>query len=263
MKSKVILSGTLLVLLSSSVVWAGDPWKEKPYTEWTAKDVDKVLQNSPWAKQFKVHRSGGFQGRDVDDDDPRDYKRRMDAIGPHGSPSIGPQGTTVPSGTLESRVPAVKITRFSVWWGSSLTIREALLRRLQMNLSSRLPSQEQVEKGPPKAEHYVIFLEANEGLWFQTEELKGRSIEEFLRDNTYLQPKHSREKVPPLRVERFQIAGLSGTHVLFFFPRKVNGKLTIRPDEKNVKFQCKLRWKRKVDVTFDLRKMVRDGKPDL
>ena len=54
MKSKVILSGTLLVLLGSSVVWAGDPWKEKPYTEWTEKECRKLLQNSPWAKRYSL-----------------------------------------------------------------------------------------------------------------------------------------------------------------------------------------------------------------
>jgi len=55
MKFKVSLSAMLLVLLGSGVLWAGDPWKEKPYTEWTKKEVGKVLVKSPWAKQVKRH----------------------------------------------------------------------------------------------------------------------------------------------------------------------------------------------------------------
>ena len=54
MKFKVSLGAMLLVFLGSGVLWAGDPWKEKPYTEWTEKDCMKILQKSPWGKRILI-----------------------------------------------------------------------------------------------------------------------------------------------------------------------------------------------------------------
>jgi hypothetical protein len=52
MKRRATLSVALLVLPGALLVWAADPWKEKPYTEWAEKDVRKVLEKSPWAKRI-------------------------------------------------------------------------------------------------------------------------------------------------------------------------------------------------------------------
>jgi hypothetical protein len=54
MKFRATLSTVLLVLFGSGVLWAGDPWKEKPYTEWTEKDCIKILQKSPWGKRVLI-----------------------------------------------------------------------------------------------------------------------------------------------------------------------------------------------------------------
>lgn len=34
--------------------FAAEPWNKKPYTEWSQKDVQKLLSNSPWAKSFNL-----------------------------------------------------------------------------------------------------------------------------------------------------------------------------------------------------------------
>src|SRR5580704_11005578 len=51
---KVFLS-VCVALLLAALVWAGDdPWKAKPYQQWDAKDVRKVLDASPWARNVQV-----------------------------------------------------------------------------------------------------------------------------------------------------------------------------------------------------------------
>jgi hypothetical protein len=50
MKFRATLSAMLVVLLGSVVAWAGDPWKEKSYTESIGQEVNRVLEESPWAR---------------------------------------------------------------------------------------------------------------------------------------------------------------------------------------------------------------------
>ena len=39
------------MLATAAVAWAGgDVWKTKPYSQWDEKDIQTVLQTSPWAK---------------------------------------------------------------------------------------------------------------------------------------------------------------------------------------------------------------------
>src|SRR5947207_8711406 len=47
---------TAAVFLFAIEVWAGDPWKEKSYRDWSEKDVYKILNDSPWAKRIEAER---------------------------------------------------------------------------------------------------------------------------------------------------------------------------------------------------------------
>ena len=47
-----------------------------------------------------------------------------------------------------------------------------------------------------------------------------------------------------------------------YFPREVDSRPVIEPDEKKVRFYCKA-GNLETTKDFDLRKMVHDGKPDL
>src|SRR5580692_7420975 len=56
---------TLFMFLAGLALWAADIWV-KPYTEWTDKDVQKIMSDSPWAKKvtvtFEAGRGGGGGG---------------------------------------------------------------------------------------------------------------------------------------------------------------------------------------------------------
>jgi hypothetical protein len=40
--------------LAAAALFAAEPWKAKKYTEWTVKEVERILKDSPWAKAVSV-----------------------------------------------------------------------------------------------------------------------------------------------------------------------------------------------------------------
>ena len=56
MNGKYVSRTFVAILLCVTVLWAGDPWKEKASSEWTVKDVEKILKKSPWAQTKKIRR---------------------------------------------------------------------------------------------------------------------------------------------------------------------------------------------------------------
>jgi hypothetical protein len=173
MNSKLITRGLLVVPLSAVLLWAGDPWKEKRYTEWGEKDVEKVLQNSPWARVVRMPRasvSGELPGSGTREDPSAEANRGG------GDPSRAARG--VPSGR-SSRGPF-----YVVQWRSSLTVRQALVRQEQLRGE---PDPEEVERflaRPP--EYYVILLFGPNMKGFQ------KLSEETVREATRLESRVSK-----------------------------------------------------------------------
>jgi hypothetical protein len=59
----VTMKKTIIALLAFGVcLWAADFWQAKPYTDWTDKDVQKMLTNSPWARSVSIPMSGPATG---------------------------------------------------------------------------------------------------------------------------------------------------------------------------------------------------------
>src|SRR5580704_11581928 len=52
------------LLAAAAIAWAGvDPWKTKSADQWTEKDINEILQTSPWAKvQLKPQGAGRPDG---------------------------------------------------------------------------------------------------------------------------------------------------------------------------------------------------------
>ena len=248
MKFKVSLSAMLLVLLGSGVLWAGDPWKERPYTEWTEEEVKKILRKSPWAKVLIRHLSQPNPDTEV----------------------------------MESRTPGIKEQRFGqyyyslgtkVQWASSRTFREARWRHAQLVGLSPVVEHRRVE------DYIVIWVVPDlHGSWFSAGNTSYGSFSERLRPtetpDAYLEPRRSKQKVLPVSVNYLANA------FELIFPRYLDGKPIFGPNEKKVGFHCKVMLQLtsqgkllpqgpnfpqefKFRVDFDLRKMVRDGKPDL
>lgn len=204
------------------MLWATDPWKESPYTEWTEKDVRKVLEKSPWAKRIdqaaRTRRSTG--------------SARMEGAGVVGMP--------VNIGTMTHA--------FTVVWFSALTVREAYVRKGQLQDTPNEEAGELLSRQPPQYELRV----------------QGPAVDTCCPQpySCYLKPKRSQQALLPSRVQFVAQPGGNRTEVRFHFLRSLAGKPVISPEEKKVEFHCQSDVQ-PFKAVFDLQKMTREGRPDL
>ena len=258
MRTNAIAASTFLALLGTLLLWGGEPWKEKPYTEWTAEDVQAVLNRSPWVKTVKeTYSVGRLAGAETT------------SLRGGGEVLVGyrPVPDSATGGTLyvpiyapappASSQPVVRggfnstySVAWRVAWYSSLTVRQAIARSIEMS-GRKTNASELLSRQP---DHYVIALNGGEA----ASRLSDLPVEE-LRKSASLQPRGSRQKVLPEKV--LFLPKNAPREVHFLFPRTLGGKPVIAPDETKVEFRCERGLKFK--VTFDLREMVRNGKPDL
>ncbi|MFQ5776437.1 MAG: hypothetical protein ACE5IP_00350 [Terriglobia bacterium] len=240
---KSIGRSLVVLLLGAAVLWAGDPWKEKPYAEWSLKETAKVSRNSPWAHSVSIlSAEGSLQGPNRSSV-PQEGDDRMARMGNPGG-SIG--GGSQPAG-------ARRRTRFIVQWASSLTVRQALVRQQQLRGSVDEEQARQFLARRP--EQYVIIVLGPEMKPFQ--ELG----EDEVRQSAYLQPRHSKKKILPERIQ-FIRRGTRLVAVEFYFPRHLEEEPVLGPQEKKVRFYCQSNASA-VSTDFNLRKMTREGEPDL
>jgi hypothetical protein len=107
-RKAVFVAGAFALL--AVCVWATDPWKNADYEKWTSKDVEKILNSSPWAKTIQVPYYPYSNG------DSRETDERI-RIGSASNPNgVGDSQLNAPEGT------------FILRWNSALTVRHALYR---------------------------------------------------------------------------------------------------------------------------------------
>lgn len=238
MNSKVFVRSLLAALLCATLLWAGDPWKDKPYTEWTEKEVRKVFQDSPWARPVATL---VIQEQVV-------AVPRVGGAGPPMPMDVDSLGTTVSS---SDRVKSFVI----VQWASSRTIREAIVRQHQLQGRYNEEQAKQFLSASPAG--HVLLLFGPDIKRFE------EVSEDAMRDSAHLKLKRSKKKISPSSV-RVVRRGSELAVVEFRFPRQVDGQPTIEANEKKVTFSFPKRERGNALTTdFDLRKMMRDGKPDL
>jgi hypothetical protein len=106
-------------------------WREKPYTQWSQKEVDQILKDSPWAAEitispeamFNAMRGAGGGGRAGDDG--RGGGRGGFPAG-RGGPGGFPGGG-FPGGGDRGGGPS--LPTMTLLWRSALPIKQALLRK--------------------------------------------------------------------------------------------------------------------------------------
>lgn len=221
-----IIRGLVTVVLSAALLWAGDPWKDKPYKEWTRGEAEKVLQESPWAHTVRAF----------------------------GRPqSLRP----VPD------LPEAK--SLTVLWWSSVTVRQAIVR--QQELRGARDQQQAGRFLSRQPEDYVIAVYRPDVIRLYTQgslrqlAMLEEFTEEELNKSAYLKMKTGKKQVSPVRV-RYIREGPNLMQVEVYFPRQLEGAPVIGVDETEVEFGYQSSIGR-ISSSFNLRKMVRDGKPDL
>lgn len=253
MQSKLRLGSLAVVLFGAALLWAGDPWQEKPYTEWSHKEAVRILSNSPWAHSEEIYLAapvgGGSPaqvGRLPDDLARRwiDPNRYNDA-----AQSLWQQRTGQRGVNLEATVQGVVI----VQWASSLTLRQALVRQGRFYGLGKEDEEKQLLSLP--LEHYVIAVYRSDLPSFTG------LTEDTARASAYLEVMPGKRRIPAAKVQLVRW-GDALSHVEFFFPRQAEGQPAIGPGDTRATFHWR-QGTRSTHVDFDLRKMVRDGQPDL
>ncbi len=240
MNRKRIFWSVGTVLAAAVLLWAGEPWKEKPYTEWTSKEVQKVSTNSPWARGVRILSGGVNLGQ------PRQPQ------GQQSGPSQTVGGVGGGSGGGFGGGGGGQM-RFTIQWASSLTIRQALVQRqaLRGNVNEEAAAQF-LSTTPPQ---HVIIVFGRDMRGFE------EMGQEAVQASAYLKLKGSDRKIPPAQV-KFIPQGPRLVAVEFHFPREEEGRPLIIREEKKVKFYCESSTAQ-ISTEFDLRKMTREGDLDL
>lgn len=234
----------LLMMVIGALAWAGgDPWKTKPFEQWTRNDVNQILHDSPWTQTQYVPEewnttSGMMQAPSVSGGAP---PPPVNAAGQ--GPGLQPMGTPPGQAT------------FYVRWNSSRTVREALVRDAILRGQMKDSDAPQYLSAP--ITDYQIAILGPDMTPFG-----GVSDSEF-ESKSYLRGKQSKVQVNPTNVEMMRSPdGSQLMSVVFTFPRKTaDGKDIAAPQEKGLQFVCKIK-NFDLSTTFDLRKMADSKGPD-
>jgi hypothetical protein len=242
-----------LLLILTIPLPAADFWQSKPYTEWTDKEVQKLLSNSPWSKEVVVSLGGaggggtgkggrskgggGGGGGDAGFDGPA-----MGSGGGNAGTKGGQSVSEVGGGTPSGGTPTMNLV---VSWRTALPLREAIAKQKHPEDAATSPEAKKLIEEPQKWYILVVSgLPARMGRG-------GPEMKEMLLKNTSLSIKGKEPIVP----EDLQS---SGSSAIFLFPKTV----AIDMDDKEVEFSTKL-GQTQVRTKFKLKDMVFNGKLDL
>jgi hypothetical protein len=233
-------------LTATVVLCAGEGWSRKNYSEWSAEDVNRVLTDSPWARQVNALLSTA----------PREVDRSVTP--PPGASTNNMGGTRgVTDGRWDGGVgppaddsgPKLPVT---IRWDSALPVREALLRsRSGKHLSTAEDPKDNLDKSLSEPEtDYIITVV---GLLTNDQ---GRDRER-VRKELMGAAKLIRTGKAPLRPENVALDTSAGA-IRVFFPRTQPISLA----DKEVTFQMQFGSMR-VEKKFRLKAMTYKGKLEL
>lgn len=240
MNKRLVVLLACAVLLSSSLVFAGPATQkaEKPWTQWTEKEAEKILTNSPWAQT------------QVDTDTSEMF------FTPTSRGVTATSGRRLESGATNQPIEVKFIVRFF----SARPVRQALVRIMELK---QKPDQDVVERM-----HAFANVQSNDSiiltLNFETPDGRYSGVvmqamhsanTGALKNETYLERNGKRhflhEYIPP---------GKDGFGARFIFLRMVDNEPFIKDNTGDVRFVTKYPNGMKVDRRFKVADMVLDGK---
>ena len=236
---KQLLVPGLPILLAMLSFTAFAQWDKKPYTDWSEKDAQKVLNDSPWGKT-QVFSTPGEMFR---------------------SPTSGRQGTT--TRTDPNPAQALHLS-FRVRFLSARPIRQAYSRLIELKQKGGMNEQaagqlKQFVSG--EFLEYVIITvtcdsqEAGSNTQQANALLSSRGTAE-LKNSTFLETKGGQR----VFLQEFQPPKQDGIGARFIFPRLVDGKPFITPEAEEIHFVSELSSNYKLDRRYKIKEMMFDGK---
>lgn len=256
------LSAAALGLTGAALLFAAPFWVEKPYQEWSQKEVAKLLSDSPWTRSATVDidfsaMRGGPSGQQTGS--PGGPGGQQPGLG-MGGPGMGGPGMGGPG---MGGMPEISAT---VMWRSALPIRQAMYQAAVLQES---PAAEALERALGEEPAYHILALSglpNPGgpgvrtpppgnrqpITDEQRQAMEKQMEARMLASTTLTV--GNETLAAERMERVQ----SGERriLLFYFPKSRN----LQPSDKEAKFETQM-GPLKIAATFKAKDMIFAAKP--
>lgn len=204
---------TALVLCLTGFLFAQSQWEKKPYAEWSDKDAQKLLSESPWSQTQVFTDTSQMTGTG-----------RQDSGG--------------------SRIANVFHVNFRIRFLSAKPVRQAISRSMELKQKGELPEQLAAQLKAFAAADFPDFIivtalcdsdQANAHLQEANARLNSRTTAD-LKNFAYLELKNGRR----LFLHEYQAPRNDGLGARFVFQRLVDGKPFITPEGGEVRFVADL-----------------------
>jgi hypothetical protein len=218
----------LIVLILPALTIYGQFYKKKPYSEWSEKETQKMLNDSPWAETYTFT-----------------------------------QQEFVTPGTNTGGVDETHVS-FYIRWLSAKPIRQAIAHLMTVqntSESARAALKPKLEAFIARSlpEHIVLSInyDSNDGeRKGEVMQIMNSLVTSLLKNNTYL-VKDNGEKV---WIAEYQPPQPDGLGAKFIFPRQLDGKPFLGTNDKEVRLITKLGGRYSLNVRFKVADMMFDGK---
>ena len=246
MKRQFFILRVLVVLLSVLFVPVAMGQKEeKSWKEWSKKEVEKILTNSPWAhEQIETDTSELFFQPTAD---PR--------TAGSGAPN---SGTRLEQGATNQATNV----KYSIRFFSARPIRQALIRTIQLNQPKLEPDviarmNSFAELPPDDSIIIAVTIGSTE------KRLLGKVLQTInsaatgtLKNTTYLERNDGKR----LFLEEYMPPGKDGFGARFIFPRTTDERPFLTPEFTDVRFVSEFGPTIKLNMRFKISEMMLDGK---
>lgn len=244
-----------LLFLCVLCIWAADFWTTKPFTEWSDKEVQKIISDSPWSAKVTV--AGGIGGGPAGIAETAGTGRS--GRGGGGGRGGGPQGDSTTAdpgidggggggGGFGGGAPGgVNIT---LVWLTATPVKQAMARRKYGAEAGTSPEAKAALERVDQ--FYVLTLSGVPGFMLGAAQGDRKAV---LLDSAMLTVNGK----PPLKAADVQVSGGRGTgNVAFLFPKTA----TFTAEDKELEFFSKFD-KTVIKHKFKLKDMMFNGKVEM
>jgi hypothetical protein len=253
MKKFTIPSLIVLMFVAALTLWAADVWV-KPYTDWSDKDIQKIMIDSPWAKKVSVafdNLGGGGGGGGRGGRGPQGGSVDPGVDGEGGGGGGGGRGGRGgggggDAGGIGGGIPEAELM---VRWQSAATVQQALVKA---KYGDKAATSEDAQKQlQTEQEFYVIWVAGLPATVRPADDVGKKALLQV----TTLSAKDKDSIMATDVVFNTPSGAGRSTDAHFVFPRKT----AFTADDKEVEFATKF-GKSAVKTRFNLKAMVVNGK---
>ena len=252
MRAALLNKLVLFAALVPAALWAADVWEAKPFQNWTQKDVQKIFNNSPWARQARAvigsaaPAAEGRSGPPPIGDASSNESGLPKGPEPGGAGRIGSAPSDIDQGPQSSQqIPVI------VRWQSALPLRQAqMLGKYGDNVAISAEAQKFLTDEPSI---YVVAVSGLAGSIVSAG--GGDQARQTITDKTTLTVR-GKQPLRPIAVDFLPVG--STVDVLIGFPR--SARITLEDQEVELASEI---GRATVRYKFKLKDMVVRGKLEL